>query len=81
MFCDHVLNVIHATVANLNCVLVENFVQFVAKCLSTRLKKLRARFVLMFLLDGELNQMILRVYSCAGLMFCLCVKLLCPSAV
>ena len=31
MFRDYVLNIIHATVANLNCVSVENFVQFVAR--------------------------------------------------
>ena len=30
MFRHYVLNIIHATVANLNCVSVENFVQFVA---------------------------------------------------
>ena len=57
--------IIHATIANLYCVSVENFAQFVVigkVYVSTRLRKLRAMFVLMFLhaIRGGLNQMILR---------------------
>ena len=56
------------------------------KCVSTRLRKLRAIFVLTFLQNGGLNQMMLRCLflrclrvSC-GMYSSLWLKLLCPSA-
>ena len=56
------------------------------KCVSTRLRKLRAMFVLMFLLNGGPNQMMLRCLflrclcvSC-GMYSSLWLKLLRPSA-
>ena len=91
MFWDYVLDVIHATVANLNCVSVENFVQFVAsgKVCVHEVEKFACDVclnVFLFLLNGGLNQMILRCLflrdwcvTC-GMYSSLCAKLLCPSA-
>ena len=56
------------------------------KCMSTRLRKQRAMFVLTFLLNGGLNQMMLRclflrcLYVSCGMYSSLWLKLLCPSA-
>ena len=58
----------------------------IGKCVCTSLRKLRAMFVLTFLLNGGLNQMMLRYLfprGCCitcGMYSSLWLKLLCPSA-
>ena len=90
MYCGWLiyLCVTYATVTDLNCVPIENVVQPkpAGKCVSTRLRKLRAMFVLTFLLTGGLNQMMLRCLFLRGccvtcdMYSSLWLKLLCPSA-
>ena len=79
--CDNRLNVTHATVNDLNCVPIENFVYLwpTGKCVSTNLREWRAMFVLTFLLNGGLIPASFCCDRC-GMYSSLWLKLLCPSA-
>ena len=89
MFWDYVLNVFHATEQTLTVFRLKILCNLwpAGKCVSTRLRKLRAMFVLTFLLKRGLNQMMLRClflrdWCVTCVMYSsLCVKLLCPSTV
>jgi hypothetical protein len=56
------LHIVHATIADLNCVSVKNFVKFVVrwKMFVNQAEKLRPMLVLTLLLKGGINQMMLR---------------------
>ena len=71
----------HATVNDLNCVPIENFVYLwlTGKCVSTNLRKWRAMFVLTFLLNGGLIPASFCCDRC-GMYSSMWLKLPCPSA-
>jgi hypothetical protein len=68
------LHIVHATIADLNCVSVENFVKFVLrrKIFVNQAEKIASMLILTLLLKGGLNQMMLHcpfLRGCCGVSF------------